>query len=82
MFLNIFYVRQALVQACDRDTSKWNRGAYSVFWAGRMTMRKRMGCLPYYAATGAMQLIPLDITGATYLQPPPLSVLSMMDLIA
>ena len=77
-----FDVRQALVKACDGDISKWNRGAYSVFWAEIMTTRRRMGCLPYYAATGATPLIPLDITEATYLQPPPLSVLSMMDLIA
>ena len=77
-----FDVRQALVKACDGDISKWNRGAYLVFWAERMTMRRRMSCLPYYAATGATPLIPLDITEATYLQPPPLSVLSMTDLIA
>ena len=62
--------------------SKWNRGAYLVFWAERMMMRRRMGCLPYYAATGATPLIPLGITEATYLQLPPLSVLLMMDLIA
>ena len=77
-----FDVRQALVKACNGDISKWNRGAYSVFWAERMTTRRRMGCLQYYAVTGAMPLISLDITEATYLQLPPLSVLSMTDLIA
>ena len=41
-----------------------------------------MGCSPYYAVTGATPLIPLDITEATYLQPPPLSVLLTTDLIA
>ena len=76
-----FDVRQALVKACDRDISKWNREAYSVFWAERMTIR-RMGCSLYYAATGVMPLIPLDIMEATYLQLPPLSVLSTTDLIA
>ena len=53
-----------------------------MFWAERMTMRRRMGCSLYYAVTGAMPLIPLDITEATYLQLPPLSVLSTTDLIA
>ena len=41
-----------------------------------------MGCSPYYGATGTQPLIPLDITEATYLQPPPESVLSSTDLIA
>ena len=70
------------MKVCDRDISKWNRGAYSVFWAERMTTRRRMGCSLYYAATGVTPLIPLDITEATYLQAPPLSVLSTTDLIA
>ena len=77
-----FDVRQALVKAADGDETKWSRGAYSVFWAERVTIRKRMGCSPYYGATGTQPLIPLDITEATYLQPPPESVLSSTDLIA
>jgi hypothetical protein len=40
-----------------------------------------MGCSPYFAAMGTHPLIPLDITEATYLQPPPDSVLSMTDLL-
>jgi hypothetical protein len=40
-----------------------------------------MGCSPYFAATGTHPLIPLDITEATYLQPPPDSVLSTTDLL-
>jgi hypothetical protein len=31
--------------------------AYSVFWAERITVRKRMGCSPYFAATGTHLLI-------------------------
>ena len=41
-----------------------------------------MGCSPYFAATGTHPLIPLDIVEATYLQPPPDSLLSSTDLIA
>jgi hypothetical protein len=40
-----------------------------------------MGCSPYFAATGAHPLLPLDIFEATYLQPPPDSILSSTDLI-
>ena len=41
-----------------------------------------MGCSPYFGATGTHPLIPLDISEATYLQPPPESVLSSTELIA
>jgi Integrase zinc binding domain/RNase H-like domain found in reverse transcriptase len=41
-----FDVRQALFKACDGDQSKWSTSAYSVFWAERVTVRRRMGCSP------------------------------------
>ena len=41
-----------------------------------------MGCLPYFAATGAHPLLPLDIAEAMYLLPPPTAPLSTTDLIA
>jgi hypothetical protein len=41
-----------------------------------------MGCSPYFAVTGSHPLIPLDIFEATYLQPPPTSLLSSTNLIA
>ena len=77
-----FDVRQSLFKAVDGDQSKWSAGAHSVFWAERVTVRKRMGCSPYFAVTGSHPIIPLDITEATYLQPPPDSILSTTDLIA
>ena len=55
---------------------------YSVFWAERVTVRKRMGCSPYFAVTGAHPVLLFDISEATYLQPAPTSILSMTDLIA
>ena len=76
-----FNVRQALVKAADGVESKWSQVAYSVFWAERITVRRRMGCSPYFAATGAHPLLPIDISEATYLQPPPDSILSATDLI-
>jgi hypothetical protein len=41
-----------------------------------------MGCSPYFAATGSHPILPLDIFEATYLQPPPDSILTSTDLIA
>ena len=76
-----FDVRQALFKAVDGDQSKWNRAAPFVFWADRITVRRRMGCSPYFAATGTHPLLPLDIAEATYLLPPPAATLSTTDLI-
>ncbi|ETW83218.1 hypothetical protein HETIRDRAFT_315669 [Heterobasidion irregulare TC 32-1] len=77
-----FDVRQALFKTVDGDQAKWNRAAHFVFWADRITVRRRMGCSPYFAATGTHPLLPLDITEATYLLPPPTTTLSTTDLIA
>lgn len=41
-----------------------------------------MGCSPYFAATGTQPLLPLDILEATWLCPPPSSVMSTSDLLA
>jgi hypothetical protein len=75
-------VRQALFKAADGDASKWSQVAASVFWSERVTVRKRMGCSPYFAVTGTHPIIPLDVVEATYMQPPPDSILSTTDLIS
>ena len=77
-----FDVRQSLYKAADGQQNRWSRVGFTVFWAERITVRRRMGCSPYFVVTGSHPLIPLDITEATYLQPPPDSVLSTTDLIA
>jgi len=74
-------MRQSLFKATRGDQSRWSLSAYSVFWAERITVRKRMGCSPYFAVTGSHPVLPLDIFEATYLQPPPDSILSSTDLI-
>ena len=51
-------------------------------WADRVTVRRRMGCSPYFAVTSTHPLLPLDIAEATYLLPPPDAPLSTTDLIA
>ena len=47
-----FDVREAIFKACDGNKSKWSGIAYSVFWAERVTIKRRMGCSPYFAKTG------------------------------
>ena len=51
-------------------------------WADRVTVRRHMGCSPYFTVTGTHPLLPLDITEATYHFPPPEAPLSTTDLIA
>ena len=77
-----FDVRQALFKACDGEEGKWSSVAYSVFWAERVTVRRRLGCSPYFATTGTHPLLPFDIAEANYLLPPPEATLSTTDLIA
>jgi hypothetical protein len=74
-------VREALFKATDGEQKNWSKVTWSVFWADRVTVRKRLGCSPYTAATGTQPLLPLDIVEATYLIPPPTSPLSTEDLI-
>jgi hypothetical protein len=77
-----FDVREAIFKACDGDKTKWSSVVYSVFWAERVTIKRRMGCFPYFAATGTHPLLPINIAEANYLLPPPDSVLSTTDLVA
>ena len=77
-----FDVRQALFKAALGDQSRWSQSAYSVFWADRITTRRRMGCSPYFATTGTHPILPIDIVEASYLLPPPDAPLSSTELIA
>jgi hypothetical protein len=76
-----FDIRQALFKAVDGVQSKWSRACYYVFWADRVTIRRRMGCSPYFAATGTQPILPFDISEATYLLPPPNAPLTTTELI-
>ena len=76
-----FDVQQAIFKACDRDESRWSLVTFSVFWAEQVMMKQRMGCSPYFAATGTHPLLLINIAEANYLLPPPDSTLSTTDLI-
>ena len=77
-----YTLREALIKASDGDEKQWVSRLPSVLWADRVTVRKRMGCSPYFAVTGTNAIMPLDIVEATYLCPIPTSLLSTADLIA
>ncbi|RPD52205.1 hypothetical protein L227DRAFT_515192, partial [Lentinus tigrinus ALCF2SS1-6] len=62
-------IRQALYKAANGDQLKWSQFVFHVLWADRITVRRRMGCSPYFAATGCHPILPLDISEATYLMP-------------
>ena len=77
-----FDVRQALFKASGGDQTKWSSATYAVFWADRVTIRKRIGVSPYFVVTGTHPILPMDIVEATYLLPPPDALISTLDLIA
>jgi hypothetical protein len=77
-----FDVCQSLFKVVDGDQKRWSLGVYLVFWAERVTPRKRMGCSLYFAITGAHPILPFDIAKATYLQPPPTSIMSTTYLLS
>jgi len=77
-----FDVRQSLLKATEGEETKWAAALHSVFWAERITVKRRLGVSPYFAITGTHPILPLDIIEATYLSPPPESILTSTDLIA
>ncbi|KAG6847018.1 hypothetical protein C0991_002504 [Blastosporella zonata] len=78
--LSIWNFAQVLNRVIQR--MRYSGGTFSGHKLVRVTVRKQMGCSPYYAATGTHPLVPIDITEATFLQLPPKSLLSTTDLIS
>lgn len=76
-----FDIRQALFKAAEGDQARWSHFVHHVLWADRITVRRRMGCSPFFAATGCHPVLPLDVAEATYLMPSPTSLISTADLI-
>jgi len=63
------------------NTSKWYWFLHAVLWADRTSIRKRMGCSPYFMLTGAHPVLPLDLMEATWLVEPPVGIISEEELI-
>ena len=74
-------VRQAFFIVAGRDQIRWISAMYSVFWTDRVTIRKRIGVLPYFVITGTHPILPMDITKATYLLPLPDALIGTLNLI-
>ena len=74
-------IRQMLNKATGGDLSKWYWFLPHVLWADRITIRKGLGCSPYFMVTGAHPVIPLDLLEATWLVEPPDGPLSTADLV-
>ena len=75
-------LRQMLYKATGGNPSKWFWFFFHVMWADRVTIRKGLGCSPFFMVTGAHPILPLDIQEATWLVELPGRVLSTVELIA
>jgi len=60
-------VRQALWKACSGKVHKWYWYFILVMWADWITIRKRMGCSPFFVTNGSHPTLSLDIIEATWL---------------
>jgi hypothetical protein len=75
-------LRQMLYKATGAaNTSKWYWFLDAVLWADRISVRRRLGCSPYYLVTGQHPTLPLDITEATWLMDPPTGVMTEEEMI-
>jgi hypothetical protein len=75
-------LRQMLHKATGGDPSKWFWFFFHVLWADRVTIRKGLGCSPFFMITGAHPILPLDIQEATWLVELPDRILTTVELIA
>ena len=74
-------VRQMLYKATGGNPSKWYWFFHHVMWADRVSIRKGLGCSPFFMVTGAHPILPLDIQEATWLVELPDKVLTRAELI-
>ena len=65
-----FHVRQALMKSAQGTKASWQSRVYAICWADRVTVRKRMGCSPYFAVTGSHPILPFDLVAANCMTPP------------
>jgi hypothetical protein len=77
-------IRQMLYKACggEHKAKNWFKYFHYVLWADRVSIRKGLGCSPFFMVTGAHPVLPMDIVEATWLVELPDEILSSEDLIA
>lgn len=76
-----FSLRQALYKATGGNPAKWFWFFNLVLWSDRITIRKGIGCSPYFMVTGAHPILPLDVEEATWLVEVPGRILTDSELI-
>ena len=74
-------IRQSIYKATDGDLKKWFWFLPQVLWADRITVRRGLGCSPYFAVCGAHPVIPLDLNEATWLVEYPDTIMDTADLV-
>ena len=74
-------LRQSLYKATGGDMKKWYWFLALVLWADRITVRRGLGCSPYFAVCGAHPVIPLDLEEATWLVEWPDTIISTDELV-
>jgi hypothetical protein len=74
-------IRQSLFKATGGDARKWFYFLHNVIWADRITIRRGLGCSPYFALCGAHPVIPLDIEEATWMVEFPGTIISTAELV-
>jgi hypothetical protein len=72
---------QMLAKACGGDLSKWYWFLQAVLWADRVTIKRGLGCSPFFMVTGAYPILPLDLVEATWLVKYPNRILTRAELI-
>ncbi|KXN87820.1 hypothetical protein AN958_08087 [Leucoagaricus sp. SymC.cos] len=70
-----------LYKATGGDVKKWFWNLHYVIWADRITVRKDIGCSPYFLVTGAHPTIPLDVIEAIWLVKYPDRFTSTTELV-
>jgi hypothetical protein len=74
-------IRQSLFKATNGDLKKWFWFLALVLWADRITVRRGLGCSPYFAVCGAHPVLPLDLEEATWLVEWPDTIISTDELV-
>ena len=74
-------IRQMLYKVTNGQITKWYWFLHHVLWADRISIRKRLGCSPFFMVTAAHPTIPLDVIEATWLVKLPGRVLTDAELI-
>jgi hypothetical protein len=74
-------LRQSLYKATGGNLHQWFYFLHQVLWADRITIRRGMGCSPYFAVCGSHPVLPLDVAEATWMAEYPDRIISMDELI-